>query len=162
MALVKLPIGPRLTRLWSHHDLLTMNEIYFRRDYQVSGHEKTIVDFGSNIGISALYFLDFAPKAHVYLFEPVSTNIERLKIQLEGWDERYTLTEVAVGIEDGLVSFGIENSGRYGGIGKSLAKAIEVQCRPANVILSKITQDRGIIDLLKFDIEGAERSVVEI
>ncbi len=38
-----------------------------------------VVDFGSNIGISALYFLTRNQDIKVYLFEPVPQNILRLK-----------------------------------------------------------------------------------
>ena len=44
------------------------------------------VDFGSNIGISALYFLTRNPSVQVYLFEPVPSNIERLRENLKGYE----------------------------------------------------------------------------
>src|SRR4051812_41274175 len=63
--------------LFSKDDLLTVNEIFCRNDYPARRSDRIIVDFGSNIGISAAYFLNVAPEAHIYLFEPLSMNLLR-------------------------------------------------------------------------------------
>jgi len=146
--------------MWSRHDLLTVNEIFFRRDYAIKGDERVIVDFGSNIGISALFFLTFAPNARVFLHEPVSFNVDRMMEQLSGFEGRYSLSEVAIGTQDGLVAFGIEPSGRYCGIGKKHPTQVEVPSRAANSVLKAIITAIGEIDVLKVDIEGFERAVI--
>jgi FkbM family methyltransferase len=147
--------------MWTRHDLLTVNEIFFREDYEVSGRERVIVDFGSNIGLSALYFLTNAPQAELYLFEPVQFNVERLKAQLSGFEDRYVLHQVAVGAIDGEVSFGLEETGRYGGIGKKVGRPVTVPCRSAEAILAQVIAAHGRIDLLKIDVEGHEQIILE-
>jgi FkbM family methyltransferase len=146
--------------MWTKHDLLTLNEVFFRHDYDVQGNENVIVDFGSNIGISGLYFITHAPKSHIFLFEPVPFNVQRLKEQLAGFETRFTLSEGAVGTLQGFVDFGVEESGRYGGIGKLHRSTINVPCHTANSVLDAILQSRPMIDLLKVDIEGSEQAVI--
>jgi len=51
---VKTPTGMIRPTLYSHDDLLTVNEIFCRWDYYADNHISTVVDVGSNIGISAL------------------------------------------------------------------------------------------------------------
>jgi FkbM family methyltransferase len=160
-AIVSTPSGPRTVQMWTRHDLLTVNEIFFREDYGVSGRERVIVDFGSNIGLSALYFLTHAPEAELHLFEPVPFNVERLKAQLSGFEDRYVLHQVAVGAIDGEVSFGLEETGRYGGIGKAVGRPVSVPCRSAETVLAQIAAEHGDIDLLKIDVEGHEQIILQ-
>jgi len=54
--------------------MLTVNEIFCREDYYCNGSVNVVVDLGSNIGLSALYFLSRNDKAKVYLFEPDPKN----------------------------------------------------------------------------------------
>ncbi len=143
----------------SAEDMQTINEIFFRNDYPVRGDEKVVVDFGSNIGISALWFLSSAPGAFAYLYEPVPRNIERLKRNLAPFEGRYALAEAAVGTSTGMVSFGIEDSGRYGGIGRPTGRTIEVPCADSNAILADILERHDRIDILKIDIETMEEAV---
>ena len=160
-ARVRTPTGPVSIKMWSHHDLLTLNEIFCRNDYPVTGHEEVIVDFGSNVGISGLYFLTHAPSSVIYLFEPVPANVKKLKEQLSAFSGRYTLFPIAVSNFDGAAEFGVEETGRYGGIGKSLSGAVTVECRSANTVLSEILERHRKIDILKVDIEGSEKDVIE-
>jgi FkbM family methyltransferase len=138
-----------------------VNEIFCRRDYPATAHHRVIVDFGSNIGISAAYFLTVAPESFVYLYEPLRSNIERLKDNLRRFEGRYALQEVAVGEANGEVKFGWEDTGRYGGIGQGTGKYVFVACRDSNQILDEIIAKHGRIDVLKVDIEKLEREVTE-
>ena len=81
---VKTPAGMNRPTLYSHHDLLTVNEIFCRLDYFASDDIKTIVDLGSNIGISALYFLTRNTASQCYLYEPDPRNVEKLRKNLLG------------------------------------------------------------------------------
>ena len=51
---VRTPVGLVSMRLYSHHDLLTVNEVFCREDYFADESLRHVVDLGSNIGISAL------------------------------------------------------------------------------------------------------------
>ena len=54
---VRTPLGVVRPKLWSHHDMFTVNEVFCRRDYAARPGDLRVLDLGSNIGISALYFL---------------------------------------------------------------------------------------------------------
>jgi hypothetical protein len=123
---VRTPVGPISIRLDSHHDMITVNEMFCRLDYRVDRSARTIVDVGSNIGVSALYFLT-RTNARLWLYEPVPRNIERLRENLQPFETRYTLNEVAVAPFSGTASFSIEQSGRYGGLAREYADSIEVR-----------------------------------
>lgn len=154
------PLGRIEPVLYSHDDILTLNEIFCRGDYRCPSDVRTIVDFGSNIGLSALYFLTLNRNAFAYLFEPLPGNVGRLRKNLRGFENRYECSEVAVALADGEADFGFEESGRYGGIGLAREKTIRVPCRAANGILNDILARRGEIDVLKIDIESLEREIL--
>ena len=80
---VRTPLGMISPTLFSHHDLLTLNEVFCRRDYPADGRTRVVVDLGSNIGLSALYFLTRNETIRAYLFEPVPSNLSRLRDNLD-------------------------------------------------------------------------------
>jgi FkbM family methyltransferase len=153
---VRTPLGWFNPTLFSHHDLLTLNEIFCRIDYRLDPVPQVVVDVGSNIGLSGLYFLTRAPTVRCHLYEPVPQNLERLEANLGRLRERATLNPYAVGDAEGEVEFGIEASGRYGGINVATGHSIMVRCRSINSVLEDILAREARIDLLKIDTEGAE------
>src|SRR6202030_4265486 len=54
---IRTPTGNISPTLYSWHDTRTIHEIFLARDYRIDERPKIIVDFGSNIGLSAAYFL---------------------------------------------------------------------------------------------------------
>jgi FkbM family methyltransferase len=74
---------------------------------------------------------------------------------------RFELQEVAVGLSDGEVQFGWEDSGRYGGVGMQTGRYVTVRCIDSNRALQNILAAHGHIDILKIDIENLEREVTE-
>lgn len=154
--IVRTPLGRRSTRLFSHHDLLTVNEVFCRGDYRTGRTDEVVVDIGSNIGISAVYFLTRHPQAQAFLFEPVPANIARLRQNLTGLEDRYKLSTVAVGLSGGCVEFGVEPTGRYGGIARRTGTTITVGCMDINDALRPALEAHKRIDLLKIDVEGLE------
>jgi FkbM family methyltransferase len=157
---LKTPTGDICLLAYSHDDMLTVNEVFCREDYFAAGNEEVFVDFGSNIGISAAYFLTRSSRGFAYLYEPVPRNLERMRSNLAFLDGRFAVEGVAVGTATGIVGFGIEETGRYGSIGGQTGPRIEVQCLDSNDILQAIVARHGKIDVLKIDIEGLEGVVV--
>ena len=157
---VRTPMGTVAPTLYSHHDVLTVNEIFCREDYPAGPETRVVVDLGSNIGVSALYFLTRNNTGHCYLFEPVPANVERLRHNLVAYAGRYELSTDAVGDSSGEVEFGVEDTGRYGGIGLATGQTIRVRCRHVNEVLGEILEREGAIDILKIDTEGVEEATV--
>jgi FkbM family methyltransferase len=157
---VRTPPGWLELQLFTPHDVLTVNEIFCREDYRAEPEDKIVVDFGSNIGISAAYFLSRGPNVQAYLFEPLPANIERLQTNLAPFRDRYTLEQVAVGPAEGEVEFGWEETGRYGGVGAATGQTITVKSRNSTTVLEEVIARHGQIDVLKVDIEGLEAAVI--
>jgi len=162
---LRTPIGTLALELHSWHDFITVHEVFFRQDYRLSRTEaerlRVAVDFGTNIGVISAYFLTRNPEVQVYSYEPVPRIAALARKNLAPFVTRLEFNECAVGIEDGTVSFGIENSGRYGGIGISHAEHIEVQCRRGESELKRVLRQHPQIDVLKLDIEGMEVPIIE-
>jgi FkbM family methyltransferase len=157
---VRTPVGVVSPRLYSHHDMWTVNEVFCREDYAVGQDARVIIDVGSNIGISALYFLTRSRDSRVWLYEPVPRNIDRLRLNLAAFDGRCELREAAVAEGPGIASFGVEESGRYGGIGVSTERSIEVECVGVNEVLEDVLETRPVVDVLKIDTEGTELEIL--
>jgi FkbM family methyltransferase len=157
---LRTPLGIVAPTLFTLHDMWTVNEVFCRRDYGDDRSARTVVDIGSNIGISALYFLTRNRECRVWLYEPVPRNIERLRANLAGYEDRYTAQESAVAPAAGRVSFGVEDSGRYGGIGVQTGRTIEVRTTGINEALGEVLESIPAIDVLKIDTEGTELEIL--
>jgi len=157
---LRTPIGQIALDMYSREDLITLHEIFFREDYSIKGKRATdlrvAVDFGANIGIATAYFLTRNSRVRVYAYEPVPKNLQRARQNLARFADRVELNDCAVGTENGTVQFGIEDSGRYGGIGLPHSGQIQVPCRRGEAELERILQVHSEIDVLKIDIEGME------
>ena len=55
--IVKTPLGKHEVRLYSSDDMMTLVECFGKLDYPTEDDISCVVDFGSNIGVSAGYFL---------------------------------------------------------------------------------------------------------
>jgi FkbM family methyltransferase len=173
-AKVRTPTGPQLVTLFNSHDAITLHEIFCREDYRCPSAPQTVVDLGSNIGVSALYFLTRSPSAYCELYEPDPRNVSKLLLNLRSFYGRYTLHESAVADTEGTFPFGREPTGRYGHLdarkggscgdsvmpGESLqetnAPRIDVRVEHINTVLENALSLHGAVDLLKIDTEGAE------
>lgn len=157
---VRTPIGVVGPTTYSHHDIFTVQEVFGREDYRAGNDLRVAVDVGSNIGISALYFLSRNRSSRCYLYEPVPRNVERLRANLRGLEDRYELQEVAVATRSETVAFTVEPYGRYGGIGVVGDEHINVSARAVAQVLDEVLEREGEIDLLKIDTEGSELDTV--
>jgi FkbM family methyltransferase len=156
---IRTPLGIVAPTLYTSHDMSTVNEVFCRLDYRAPSDLRVAVDFGSNIGISALYFLTRNPTARVYLFEPNPVNVARLRANLAGYEDRYELDAAAVAVSAGDVSFATEPTGRYGRISED-GDVITVPCRAVGEVMERILEREGRVDLLKVDIEGNEEALL--
>lgn len=157
---VRTPMGLVRPALYSRHDMLTLNEVFCRRDYELAGPSRVVVDVGSNIGLSALYFLTRRSRPFCYLYEPDPRNVARLRENLSAYEDCWELAEAAVGAREGRVRFSTEPTGRYGCVGDAGGDAIDVDCLAINDVLERALTRCGAIDLVKIDTEGLELETV--
>ena len=155
------PIGPITLSAYSWHDTRTIYEIFLAHDYEIDQSARIIVDYGSNIGISAAYFLSRNLNSRVYLFEPLSSNAAKLRANLQQFTDRCEVEEVAVAASNMIARFGVEPTGRYCGIDIHTGNYIYVICKDSNHILQGLVDKHGKIDVLKVDVEGMEERIIK-
>jgi len=176
---VRTRAGWQRIHLFNSHDAITVHEIFCRGDYECPEPPQVVVDIGSNIGISALYFLTESSSTVCELYEPDPRNIEKLRANLTGFEGRYELHECAVSSEEGILPFKREETGRYGGLqaappghgpdpapderaGSEVPgpEDILVEVVHINSVIAEAVERHGDIDLLKVDTEGLELATV--
>lgn len=134
-----------------------LDEIFVRENYKFhcQSDSPTIIDCGSNIGLSVLYFKSRYPHAVIHSFEPDPVAYEKLVANMEanGFKDVFTY-KAAVWIEDGELVF--ETDGSWGGHTGDDASSVGVTVKALKLdgFLDKH------VDFLKMDIEGAESDVI--
>jgi FkbM family methyltransferase len=138
---------------YSHIHLLEL--IFVERNYDVSplGAPKVIVDLGSNIGLSVLFFRLRYPDAAIYGVEPDPVAFALLSRNVAGLA---TVRHAAVGDVSGVATFW----SAPGAVASSLHQTHEAQV-PVEVpvrTLSELLADFGVehVDVLKVVVEGSE------
>ena len=156
--ILRTPLGRVPVTMWSRHDLLTINEIFCRRDYGSDAH-RTVVDIGGNCGYATLFFLTRDHRTRVWVYEPDPANVERLHETLAGFHGRYRLAQMAVTADD-VSSVRFVPQGRYGHVARSGEGGVEVPAISIAAVLRAVTKEAEEIDLLKIDTEGTEPELV--
>jgi FkbM family methyltransferase len=126
-------------------------------------HPDLILDIGSNIGASILYFHKQFPAARIIGFEPHPETFQVLKKNVTGLDS-VTVLNCGLGAADARatlpgesVNFGaFSTKGRRHGTGQS-RPMIECEVRRLDNVLRDLSIDK--VDLIKIDCEGAEADV---
>lgn len=144
----------------------TYEQVYINKEYDflVETQPKFIVDAGANIGLSSIYFTNKYPDAKIIAIEPEKSNFELLKrnanpypniipIQAALWHKNGEINLIDPGLgEWGFMTDKKTSLDRLQGDFCHIVKAIRID---------RIMEDYEIdkIDILKIDIEGAEKEV---
>lgn len=154
--------GRRFTlRLCGPADLATVGEVLVDDLYEVPGVDdaRVIVDLGSHIGTSIVFFRQRHPAAEIHGFEPDPDSFARLQANV-GALEGVTIDSRAVAAGPGEALFNsVPNS-----LASSLithdggGHAVAVRTVGLDGIVEELRLD--CIDLLKLDVEGAEYDVL--
>jgi len=137
-------------------DFWVMKDVLVDREYETQLADlSVIVDLGANIGIAALFFATKYPNAIVYAVEPNPYIFEDLRANTSGFGNIRT-SRVAIAGDEGELRL---YSGRSGA-GSSIIQRgdSERQYTVPSMTMDGFlhTNNLGRVDLLKFDIEGAE------
>tara|TARA_Y100000590_G_scaffold13002_1_gene15797 strand:- start:2253 stop:3029 length:777 start_codon:yes stop_codon:yes gene_type:complete len=161
----KSPTGLHEVKLYSPNDFSTFNLIFCRQDYFTTNNFKTVVDIGSNIGISAVFWLTRNYQSKVYCYEPSSANYKRLKFNLQSFKSRFFLNNCAVSNYNDFAYLNLEKNGVYTSLNKKDKKHDYIGKEKCEVVdinkcLEKILKENSIIDILKIDNEGEEINTI--
>jgi len=152
----------KVTGLNAESLLFLFQEIFLSKDYlfECSNRSPRIVDCGSNIGVSILYFKRIFPNSEIIGIEPNPVVFRLLERNIrENKIEGITLLNYCLSDHEGIENFFVEQGGTNnlaGSIFKSRGNRFEVEVK-AKRLSSIIKQER--FDLIKIDVEGAERQI---
>jgi FkbM family methyltransferase len=125
---------------------------------------QVIYDIGANIGFVTLMLArKTGTKGHVYAFEALPENVNRLRknVELNRYQDRVTVVHAAVQDHPGNVDFLIGPSGAMGKVqGSAGRESIEYQekIKVEAISLDSFVEepDNQLPDIIKIDIEGGE------
>lgn len=144
-------------------DFLVFRQIFVQKDYDIFPKEfypKIIFDCGANIGLSSLYFSEKYPEAKIIAVEPESENFETMKKNIR---EKKNIKpyKFAIWNKNGFLKIEDSGVGEWGFTTKEVnnEKDSDVEA----ITIDKLMEINKVkhIDLLKLDIEGAEKEVFE-
>lgn len=142
-------------------------EIFIKETYKFCTEKKApiIIDCGSNIGISILYFKNKYPNAKILAFEPHKDNVEILKenISINNLNDVIIVDKAVSHTRCDSCDFWADFSENGDTLGGTINKEFSnqsnlVKSTVSSVFLSEYMTEE--IDLLKLDVEGAENSVL--
>lgn len=158
---INTPRGVVNVQLLSAADFSTLNLIFCRQDYYTPENTRTVVDVGSNIGLSALYWLTRNDASYVYCYEPSPISHARLVKNLEPFKGRFVARAEAVSNFTGTADLGLEPSGVFSSLDLKSDNCVRCQVVHINEVLGPIIEQHGQVDVLKIDSEGHELRTLE-
>ena len=147
---------------YNSSDINVFSQIFISDDYGplvILQNINLIVDCGANIGYSSAYFLSMFPEAHVIAVEPDRRNYEILKKNLSAYGDRVTTICSAIWSHKAGLKL---HMGEFGEWSTSVSECREGEDADLDAVdiatlISRSKHEK--IDILKVDIEGAERIV---
>jgi FkbM family methyltransferase len=133
-------------------DLDVLNEVLVLAVYETAlpAEPATILDLGSHAGTSLLFWRERFPQARIVGVEPDPVTFQRLRRNVD--ELGVELRHVALAERDGPVDFFPARQGWVSGLWGT-GEPVRAQGRTLGSLIAEI----GPVDLLKVDIEGAER-----
>lgn len=139
-------------------------EVYY---FETNKDTPLIIDIGSHIGISILYFKSLYPNSQILAFEPNPISFQILKENIEmNSISDITLINKAISSQNSISNLYIDSSDDNWNSNSSLiegswsrkekTKAIQIECTR----LDEYVKDIDEIDTLKIDTEGTEYEIL--
>jgi len=145
-------IPDALSFVWQYKEIF-VDKSY---EFKTAVNNPIIIDCGANVGMSALFFSKRYPGATVVAFEadPVISNYLKDNIEKNKISNVQVINK-AVWINNEELEFGSEGSDG-GSIHSLSGKKIKIK----SIRLKEVIESYISVDMLKMDIEGAEREVI--
>jgi FkbM family methyltransferase len=146
-------------------DATVLKQVLLEKHYNVPlpGALKLIVDAGANIGLSAVYFANRYPNAKIIAIEPESSNFEMLQRNTAAYPQITPVQAALWKVKEKICLV----DPNYGHHGFQTVEAKADQSDATSLVQAITIEDvlamagTPAIDLLKVDIEGAEKDVFE-
>lgn len=144
-------------------DMFIFYEVLMHGVYAVPAHFLTsapefILDLGANVGLASLAMAAQFPQAKITCVEPHPETVTLLRHNLACLSGRVTILEAAVSGESGTMRLNLAAEHYNASLVRNSDSGVEVRTMTVEKVMSETDMDR--IDILKMDIEGAERLVL--
>lgn len=154
------PVGRRVTFRLGETDLACAVQVFLEQeyDYPYPTSPKVIVDAGANIGMATLFFAYKYPAATIIALEPEMSNFCLLQENCSGLP-KVTLLNAALWSDRRQLKV-VDSVASKWSFSVMPASSAEVGSIPG-ISVADILRDYSLnhIDILKMDIEGAEREI---
>ncbi|WP_047547850.1 FkbM family methyltransferase [Psychroserpens sp. Hel_I_66] len=149
-------------------DFATFRQVFVAKEYDIDFdfEPNVIIDAGANVGLAAIYFANRFPNANIYSIEPEFTNIELLKKNVSPYEYVRFLPMALHHTSNLTLNIIDEGIGKWGFVTKAhddIVDANNIVGSVNTICLNEIMDNNNIelIDILKVDIEGAEKFLFE-
>ena len=131
-------------------------------DFNLPSRPKTIVDVGANVGMASLFFTHKYPEAQIIAIEAEASNFAILSKNVKPYPNIFPV-HAALWNRDGYISVSARNPAKcpFAKWGFVTHEGGGPQVRAITIPTLMAEMNISWIDLLKVDIEGAEREVFE-
>ena len=139
-------------------DVPTYKQVFLEAEYdfRVLGEPRVIVDAGANIGLASILFANRYPRARIYAIEPERSNFDLLVENVRPYDNVVPI-QAALWGENTTINIVDPGEGAWGFMTDAAGDGHEVSAITVDRLMDDYDIDR--IDILKIDIEGAEKEV---
>lgn len=145
-------------------DIEVFKKIFIDHEYRLpfDARPRTILDLGANTGLSSLYFCTQFPEAHIVAVEPDPANFAMMQRHL-GALPGVEIIQAAVWSRDGEITLTDPGIGSWAMRVEESSPSAGSQCQVAALSMPSLLKHfpQGRVDLLKVDVEGAEKEVFE-
>lgn len=165
LTLVLTPMGRSISIRANTSDVACLEKVFIDEEYRLPAdanpvfaiRPKLIVDAGANIGMATLYFAHLFSDARIVAVEPEASNFTLLKGNCAGLTN-VTVKNAALWPERTQLQLASADRGNWG---FSVQEALDDRSPIASITVPELLAESGMprIDLLKLDIEGAERAL---
>ena len=118
--------------------------------------EPVIIDLGSNIGMSVIFFKRLYPKARITAVEADPCVFHYLERNLAAFEIK-DVCLINAAAHDCVAQLGFFSEGADGG---HVAEGKQASCKIPAIDTRALLEEKPVIDMLKMDIEGAEGTVL--
>lgn len=147
-------------------DVPIYRKVFINAEYEIelSKEPKVIVDCGGNVGFAAVYFANRYPNATIISIEPEITNLSLLLTNIKPYSN---IIPIHAALWKSNTNVELVDSGKghwaFSTKESDRRKTMHVDNVISGITVDKIMADYSIdfIDILKIDIEGAEKEVFE-
>ncbi len=139
-----------------------IGEVFVKNEYffQANTSRPVILDCGSNIGVSILYFKYLYPLSRIYAFEPDPETFQMLKKNIKQNNlKNVTLYNQAVSDKKELIKFYISHDAGSLMMSTLKERMGDIEIKVEAISLAKFIMNKEI-DFMKMDIEGSEDKVL--